>query len=87
MFEVFELSLLLTFSNQTFVHISYLTMCAACPTHLILDLISVNSWSRVQIMKLLYMSFSSSSHHFSPLRFIYSPKDTVLKHPQFVPFP
>jgi hypothetical protein len=40
------------------------------------------TWRRVQVMKLLIMQFSPTSHHFIPLRSKYCPQHPVLKHPQ-----
>jgi hypothetical protein len=63
-------------------------MRAIRPAHLILlDLITLIIFGRVQIVKLHIMEFSPTSRHFNHLRSKYSPKHPVLRNPQPVSLP
>jgi hypothetical protein len=57
-----------------------------CPSHPRVDHCNY-TWWRVQVMKLLIMQSSPTSHHFISLQSKYSPQHTVLKQPQSVFLP
>jgi hypothetical protein len=48
----------------------------------VLIVLHIRTWRRVQIIKLHVMQFSPLSRHFIPLRSKYPPQHPVLKHPQ-----
>jgi len=73
------------FAIQNFVCISHLPMCAACPAHLILELIT-QIFCEEHIMKILIKQFSPLSYYYFSLRFKYS-EHPILKFPESLFFP
>jgi hypothetical protein len=73
--------LLLRFSNEDFICISLLPICATYPAHLIFRRLVTVLLFCVQITKFFIMHFSTHSLYFLPLRYKYS-QEPVIKHPE-----